>query len=110
MAATLPDFSLTTDYFLFILSVTLTTLALLTLGGFARGMFKSHGRHTISQKLFFFPLFVVGIFAMGWFTGKIQELMLAYLKQNAASSITGLCIAVVIAWFLYDWVLWRRGS
>ncbi len=40
--------------------------------------------------------------------GRLQSTILTYLQQNVATSITGICIAVLAAWFLYDWLVWRK--
>ena len=102
----IPPFSFTGAYFLFILSVMLTTLLIL----FAAGLLRSFRRKTfptLRKKLLVFPLFVAGIFVMGWVTAKIQEYVYAYLMRNVATSILGIVITLVVAWALYDWVLWR---
>lgn len=106
--ASLPEFTSTGEYLLAILSVTLTTLGLLAIGGIAKAFFSSHRQApSFRRKLWFFPLFIIGIFAIGWLSAAAQQAVLAYLKQNAATSISGILIAILVAWFLYDWVVWR---
>lgn len=95
------------DYFLFVLSVTLTTLGLLFLGSIARSM-KSRRPAGFKKKLLIFPLFIAGIFLIGWATERIQQGLYTYLQQNAATSISGIVIALLVAWLLYDIVIWRR--
>lgn len=106
----LPTLETPGEYLLVILSVTITTLGLLTLAGILRSVF---GRHktgaTFRKKFWFFPIFVIGIFAMGWVSATAQEIVYAYLQQNVATSISGLIVAILVAWFLYDWAIWRSG-
>jgi hypothetical protein len=106
----LPQAGTPFEYALFVLSVTLTTLILLALGGIGKWFF-SHHKHnaTFRKKFWIFPLFIASIFLMGWLSSLAQTFMYAYLKQNIATSISGLAIAVLIAWVLYDWAVWRRG-
>lgn len=98
------------EILLVVLSVTLTTLGLLTLGGFVKWFFGRH-KHNASfrKKFWIFPLFIIGIFAIGAISALTQQLVYAYLKQNVATSITGLAVALLVAWFLYDWTIWRRA-
>jgi len=93
-----------------ILSVTLTTLGLLALGGIAKWFFGRHKRQaTFRKKLWLFPAFIAGIFAVGALSALTQQAVYAYLRQNVATSITGFAVAVLVAWFLYDWTIWRRN-
>lgn len=107
--ATLPPFSFSAGYFLFILSVTLTSLGLVAVGGMIKSVFKRKTFPTFRKKIIIFPLFIIGIFVMGWLTAKLQQLVLVYLEKNVATSITGLLIALTVTWFLYDWAVWRKS-
>lgn len=104
----MPSFGPTPEYLLFLLSVIITTLGLITVGGLLRGVFRSRYRARFRKKLLFFPVFVIGLFAIGWLSERLQQWLFAYLKQNVATSLSGLFIAILIAWLLYDWVFWRR--
>jgi hypothetical protein len=98
------------EYVVFVLSVTLTTLGLLTLGGVVKWFFGRHKAYpTFRKKFWLFPLFVVGIFVMGWVSAQAQQLMYLYLKQNVVTSVTGFAAALLVAWFLYDWAIWRSS-
>lgn len=107
----LPEFSSPAEYALFILSVTLTTLILLVIAGLGKALF---GRHkstaTFRRKFWFFPFFVIGIFAMGWISATAQKYVFAYIQTNVATSIYGVIVAVLVAWFLYDWAIWRNKN
>ena len=110
MVTGLPEGATLFEYFVFILSVTLTTLGLLTVGGIGKWFFGKHKRApTFRKKFWFFPLFIVGIFAIGWLSAQMQQLLFLYLKQNVVTSLSGLIVAVLVAWFLYDWAIWRSS-
>ncbi len=97
------------EYVVFVLAVTLTTLGLLFVGGIGKWFFGRHKQQpTFRKKFWFFPIFIIGIFVMGWVSAQVQNLMFAYLKQNVATSVSGFVIALVVAWVLYDWAIWRR--
>ncbi len=106
----IPEAATPFEYVLLVLSVTLTTLILLTIGGVGKWFFGRHKRiPTFRKKFWFFPVFIVGIFAMGALSALAQQAMYAYLKQNVATSISGFAVAALVAWFLYDWTIWRSG-
>ena len=108
MAIALPTDLSAFEIVLFVLSVTLTTLGLLTVGGIARWFFSQHKRYaTFRKKFWLFPIFIAGIFAIGAVSAAAQQLIYAYLKQNIATSISGFLITILVAWFLYDWAIWR---
>jgi hypothetical protein len=115
--ATLPPFSFTLDYFLFILAITISTLLMLIFGGWIQRRMQKGGlkfgfanKSTFRRKFFGFLLFIVAIFMTGWLSERLQSSVFNYLKQNAATSITGLLVAVLIAWFMYDWLVWRKQN
>jgi len=94
--------------FIFILSVTITTLGLITLGGVLKALFRSRSKPGFQKKLFWFPFFIGGLFVAGWLSGLVRQGVQTYLEQNVATSISGMAISVLVAWFLYDWVFWRK--
>lgn len=115
--ATLPPFSLSVSYFLSILAVTITSLIMIVIGGWVKDRFQKRGlrfqfanKTRWRRKLFGFFLFIVAIFLLGWMGERLQLAVYKYLMQNAASSITGMVVAVLVAWFLYDWLVWRKGQ
>jgi hypothetical protein len=107
--AQLPEFSLTLAYFLFLLSVVITTVGLVAVGGIAKWAFWRPSHARIGKKLLFFPLFIVGIFAVGWLSERAQQGVYEYLLENAARGIPFLIGTIALAWVLYDWVVWRKG-
>ncbi|MBR9700998.1 hypothetical protein GOV11_03990 [Candidatus Woesearchaeota archaeon] len=100
--------ALTLEYGLFLLSVVITALGLVTLGGLAKTVFGRRNYPTLKNKLAMFPIFILAIIFIGWFSEKLQIGIFEYLQQNTATSLSGLAIAVTVAWILYDWVLWRK--
>jgi len=88
-------------------ALVLSALVLLFLGSIARSVRRK--RHaSFSKKILFFPLFVIGIFVIGWFSEYLRAWMYAFLQQSGFTSITGILFTVVVTWFLYSWVFWRR--
>ncbi|MDD9953198.1 MAG: hypothetical protein OXR66_02590 [Candidatus Woesearchaeota archaeon] len=94
------------DDLLFVLSVTITTLGIIAVAGVLKGLFR--GKATLKKKLFFFPVFILGLLVFGGVTAFLQGFVYEYLQQNLATSVSGMIIIVLVAWILYDWVLWRR--
>jgi biotin transporter BioY len=115
MAGTLPSFSLTVSYFMFILAVVLTSMLMLFIGGWIKDRMQKGGlrfgfaqRSKFRRKFFGFLLFVIAIFLVGWLSERLQNTVYQYLMQNAASSATGIIIAMLLCWFMYDFFVWRK--
>lgn len=98
----------TPDYPLFVLSVIITGLGLVTVGGVLKSFFAKSAKPTFKKKLAFFPLFIIGVLAVGWLSERIQLGLYTYLRASVATSVSGIVIAFIVAWLLYDWVLWRK--
>lgn len=112
-----PAFSLSLDYFLYILAVTITSLLMILIGGWVKNRFQKKGlrfqfanKSRFRRKFWGFVLFIVAIFLLGWMGERLQNSVYSYLEQNAATSITGIIIALLVAWFLYDWLVWRKNK
>ena len=87
----------------------LLAVVIVTLGPVAVGsLLRSRRRPSFKKKLILFPVFVLGLVALGVVSSYLQEAVYTYLKQNVATSISGFIVVVLIAWFLYDFVLWRK--
>lgn len=115
--ATLPPFSLTVDYFVFILAVTISTLLMIVFGGWIQARLQKGGlrfgfanKSNFRRKFFGFLLFIVAIFLTGWLSERLQNAVFTYLKQNVATSITGLLASLLVAWFLYHWLVWKKHN
>jgi hypothetical protein len=113
----LPPFSFTVDYFAFILSVTIASLLMMILGGWITNRMQKGGlrfafanKSTVRKKFFGFLLFVTGIFLLGWLSERLQQTVFSYVKGGTAGSITSIIVAFVIAWFMYDWLVWRKHN
>jgi len=110
-----PSFSFTLSYFLYILAVTLTSLLMILIGGWVKNRFQKGGlragfanKSTFRKKLFGFVLFIIAIFLLGWMGERLQNSLFLYLEKNVASNIIGVLFAVLAAWLLYDWLVWRK--
>jgi ABC-type spermidine/putrescine transport system permease subunit II len=115
--ATLPTFSFTIAYFVFILAVTISTLLMIIFGGWITSRLQKGGlrfgfanKTTLHRKFFGFLLFIIAIFLAGWLSERLQNAIYMYLQQNVATSISGLAIAFLVAWVLYDWLVWRKHN
>ena len=115
MAATLPPFSLSAGYFLYILAVTIGSIFMLVIGGWIKERLMSRGlrfrfahKSRIRKHLFGFLLFIVAIFLLGWMSERLQATLYSYLMQNAASSITGIILSVVFAFVMYEIFIWGK--
>jgi hypothetical protein len=112
-----PAFSFSLDYFIFVLAVTLNSLLMIIIGGWMTARFQKGGlrfgfanKSTFRKKFFGFFLFIIGIFLAGFLSERLQSTILTYLRRNATTSIAGIIIAVLAAWFLYDWLVWRKHN
>ncbi len=108
--ATLPEFSFTLPYLLFLLAAVITTLGLVALGGIAKALLWRPRKATFRRKLVFFPAFIAGIFVAGWISERAQQGVYAYLLENSARGIPFLIGTVALAWVLYDWGVWRSAQ
>ena len=50
------------------------------------------------------------IFLLGWMSSRLQSAVYDSLKQSIATGITGFALALIIAWFLYDFLVWRKNQ
>jgi MFS family permease len=114
--AQLPPFSFSIGYMMAILAVTITSLLMIIIGGWIKDRFQKKGlrfrfanKSMLRKKATGFLLFIIAIFLLGWMGERLQLAVYNYLMQNAASSITGIIIALLVAWFLYDWLVWRKN-
>jgi hypothetical protein len=112
----LPQFSFTLDYFLYILAVTINSLLMIIIGGWMKERMQKGGlrfgfanRSRFRRKIFGFLLFILAIFILGFLSERLQVALLNYLKTNVATNILGLCIAVLVAYMLYDWLVFRKN-
>jgi uncharacterized protein YacL len=115
--ATLPPFSFSIAYFTFILSVTLTSLTMILIGGWITRRLQKGGlrfrfanKSTFSKKFFGFLLFICAIFTFGWLSERLQSSLYQYLQQNVAQGVSGIVISLLIAYFMYDWIVWRKHN
>lgn len=113
--ATLPPFSISSSYFLYILAVTIGSIAMMVVGGWIRERLQRNGlRYRFARKskfrrhFFGFLLFIIAIFLLGWMGERLQSAVYNYLIKNAASSITGIILAVVFAFIMYEIFVWGK--
>jgi uncharacterized membrane protein len=114
--ADLPEFSFSVAYTMFILAVVMSSLLMLFIGGWIKDRMQKGGlrfgfakKTTFRKKFFGFFLFIIAIFLVGWMGERLQSSLYDYLMHNAATSISGIIIAILICWFMYDFFVWRRG-
>jgi cation transport ATPase len=115
--ATLPPFEFSIKYVLYILAVTMTSLLMIIIGGWVKERFQKKGlrfqfanKSKFRKKFWGFILFIVAIFLLGWMGERLQNAVYNYLLKNAATTITGIIVAILITWFLYDWLVWRKNQ
>jgi hypothetical protein len=113
--ATLPEFSWSIGYVMFIIAVAISSIIMIFIGGWVKGRMEKGGlrfgfaqKSKFRRKLSGFFLFIGAIFLVGWLGERLQQSLYAYLMQNAASSITGIVIALLVCWFMYDLFVWRK--
>jgi hypothetical protein len=115
MASALPPFSFSIGYFMLILAITISTIIMLVLGAWIKDRLQKSGlrfgfaqKSKIRRRLFGFFLFVIAIFLLGWMSERMQSTVYNLLMQNAASSISGVVIAVFFAYLMYEIFVWRK--
>jgi hypothetical protein len=107
-----PAFSFTTEYFLFVLAVTLNALFIMVIGGWIQDRLQKRGlrmgRSTLRKRFWGFMLFIISVLLVGFLSERLQAVIFSYLQQNAATNIIGIVGAVVIAYVLYEWLILRK--
>lgn len=111
------DFAFSFEYFIFVMAVTITSLFMIIFGGWVKTRFQKGGlrfqfanKSKFRRKFFGFVLFIVSIFMLGFLSERLQNAMFDYFKNRVATSIGGIVIILVVAWFLYDWLVWRKNG
>jgi len=90
---------------------------MIILGGWVTARFQKGGlrfafanKSTFRKKFFGFLLFIVGIFLLGWFGERLQQTVYSFVKGGAAQGITSILVAFLVAWLMYDWLVWRKHN
>lgn len=111
------DPALSFEYVVFVLTVTLTSLLMIVFGGWVKNRLQKGGlrfgfarKSRLHRKFFGFLLFIIAIFLTGLLSERLQSALFSYLKTNVATSITGICVVFLVAWILYDVLVWRAHN
>jgi hypothetical protein len=111
------DAEFSVAYLLYILAITLTSLLMIIIGGWIRDRLQKGGlrfrfaqKSNFRKKLTGFFMFIIAIFLLGWMGERLQAAVFDYLVQNIATSIVGFIVVILITWFLYDWLVWRKNN
>jgi hypothetical protein len=109
------EFAFTTDYLVFVFAVTITSLLMLIFGTWVKNRFQRGGlrfgfanKTRLHRKFWGFVLFIASIFLLGFLSERLQQTLYNYFRLELATSVSGILIIFLIAWFLYDWLVWKR--
>jgi amino acid permease len=112
----LPAFELSVSYLLAVIAVTMTSLIMMIFGGWMRERMQKGGlrfrfakKTRFRRKLTGFLLFIVAIFLLGWLSERLQIAIHDYLSRSAGTTISGIAVALLVTWFMYDWFVYRKN-
>jgi hypothetical protein len=111
------DFSFTYQYLNYVFAVTIASLFMIVFGGWVQTRLHKGGlrfafanKSKYHRKLTGFILFIVSIFLLGFLSERLQQSLYNYFQYRVATSIIGIILILVVAWFLYDWLVWRKHN
>ncbi|HIH24214.1 TPA: hypothetical protein HA251_04230 [Candidatus Woesearchaeota archaeon] len=111
------EFAFTTSYLVTVFAVTIATLLMMIFGGWVTNRIQKGGlrfgfanKTRFHRKFWGFVLFIITIFLLGFLSERLQQTLYNYFKIHFTTSITGIIVMFLVAWFLYDWLVWKKHN